>query len=249
MEYSTKTKPFRLGILGGMGPLAGVHLQRLIIEATPAHVDQDHIQVVCFTNPKIPDRTASLEGDDGRHYMQAVCQSVSVLEAAQVDVVAIPCNTAHARLPLLQRECPRVKFLNMVSLTTQAIVQTTHSSHARVLLLATNGTLAEKVYSAGAHASISWVYPEPLLQQKVMDLIYAIKARGVTSMVETQFIELLKLSSAHKPDYIVLGCTELSLLSHVRPRTMTPFIDPLHIMAKYIVDLAQNPMSSPYSRA
>ncbi len=57
---------FRIGIVGGMGPMAGVLLQKLIIEATPAEQDQDHLEVICFTNPHVPDRTRSLQEDDGK---------------------------------------------------------------------------------------------------------------------------------------------------------------------------------------
>ncbi len=239
MKKSLKPKPFRLGILGGMGPLAGVHLQKLIIEATPAQADQDHIQVVCFTNPKIPDRTISLEHNNGNRYVQAMSESISVLKAAEVDVVAIPCNTAHARLALLEQECPGVRFLNMVYLTQEVLSKRARTSSLRILLLATNGTLAENVYNANSHPSISWVYPELYLQEKVMDLIYTIKARGVTSVVESKFIDLLISCSAYKPDYIVLGCTELSLLGYLQRQSEVNFVDPLEIMAKYIVDLAQ----------
>ena len=58
--------PFRIGIVGGMGPMAGVYLQELIIEATPASRDQDHLEVVCFTNPHVPERMRSLAEDGGQ---------------------------------------------------------------------------------------------------------------------------------------------------------------------------------------
>ncbi|HSK08278.1 MAG TPA: hypothetical protein VK911_01780 [Vicinamibacterales bacterium] len=49
--------PFRIGIVGG--PMAGVYLQQLIIEATAAAGDQDHVRVVCFPNPHGPERMQS----------------------------------------------------------------------------------------------------------------------------------------------------------------------------------------------
>src|SRR3989344_2637505 len=88
---------FRIGILGGMGPMAGVALQKLIIEYTPASKDQDHIQVLCFTNPHIPDRTKSLKEDGGAKFLAAVAASTQVLEKAGVHCIVIPCNTSHAR--------------------------------------------------------------------------------------------------------------------------------------------------------
>ena len=50
-------KHFRIGILGGMGPEAGILLQSLILRETPAEKDQDHIEAVTYTNPHVPDRT------------------------------------------------------------------------------------------------------------------------------------------------------------------------------------------------
>ena len=52
---------FTLGIVGGMGPMAGVEMQKRIIENTPARSDKDHIKMVCFTNPKIKDRSKSIK--------------------------------------------------------------------------------------------------------------------------------------------------------------------------------------------
>ena len=53
-------KPFKLGIVGGMGPAATVDLYDKITRATPAKIDQDHFKVVIEQNPQIPDRTKYL---------------------------------------------------------------------------------------------------------------------------------------------------------------------------------------------
>ena len=51
-----------IGILGGMGPLATVDFYRKVIDATPADVDQDHLPVVAWADPTVPDRSAALIG-------------------------------------------------------------------------------------------------------------------------------------------------------------------------------------------
>lgn len=43
-----------IGILGGMGPFATVDLFNKILENTPAEVDQDHLKIMIYNNPKIP---------------------------------------------------------------------------------------------------------------------------------------------------------------------------------------------------
>lgn len=49
-----------LGIIGGMGALAGCDLLEKVIANTDAHCDQKHIHVLLDSNTAIPDRTAAI---------------------------------------------------------------------------------------------------------------------------------------------------------------------------------------------
>lgn len=51
-----------IGVLGGMGPLATADLVQKIIAATPAERDQDHVPMVVWNVPQIPDRQQALAG-------------------------------------------------------------------------------------------------------------------------------------------------------------------------------------------
>src|SRR5688572_18739627 len=107
---------FRLGIIGGMGPAAGVLLQKLIIDATPAKTDQDHLEVVCFTNPHIPDRTAAFfEGKD-LDWVEAIIESGKLLISAGATLLALPCNTAHMHIDKIQKALS-VPLLDSIRLT------------------------------------------------------------------------------------------------------------------------------------
>lgn len=50
-------KPFKLGLIGGLGPAATVDLFNKIVKATPAKTDQEHFKLVIEENPQTPDRT------------------------------------------------------------------------------------------------------------------------------------------------------------------------------------------------
>ena len=52
----------RIGVLGGMGPLATADFLAKIAHATPAASDRDHFPVTVDSTPQIPDRTRALEG-------------------------------------------------------------------------------------------------------------------------------------------------------------------------------------------
>ena len=50
-----------LGIIGGLGPMATAYLLQLIIEMTDAKTDQEHLDVIVFDRPSVPDRTSTLK--------------------------------------------------------------------------------------------------------------------------------------------------------------------------------------------
>ncbi len=232
----TTVRPFRIGILGGMGPLAGVHLQRLIIEATPATKDQDHLQVVCFTNPQIPDRTASLLGDDrGTLCVAAIQESLGVLARAGVDVAVIPCNTVHARFEEIQRATP-VPIVDMVALAAEELYRRVPAGTA-VGLLTTDGARAARLYEIAAGNAVRWVYPDDTEQRAVMDVIYGIKA-GKLEEGKSALARLADVLRKRGAEMLVLGCTELSLCADALESVGYRVIDPLRIVATHVVALA-----------
>ncbi|HXH27264.1 MAG TPA: amino acid racemase [Candidatus Acidoferrum sp.] len=225
----SKNKPIRIGILGGMGPLAGVELHRLIIEATPATIDQDHLQVVLFTDPKIPDRTTSLAEDAGQRFAASACQSVRVLEQAGAELICIACMTAHSKIETIQ-QATSVPIINGIKLIHQALRH--QYAGQKIALLATNGSINAGIYTA-ASDGIDWLLPEPALQELVNDAIYKIKAGKIESgrLLIAAIAHLLQEQGATA---FVLGCTELGLLfTDLRKRNFE-VVDPMRLIAAHV---------------
>lgn len=88
----------RLGIVGGMGPLAAIDFQqRLIahsIKRMNAVRDQDHIPLILNSAPDIPDRTAAIL-DGGLSPLPDLLEAVRELTSWGATYLAITCNTAH----------------------------------------------------------------------------------------------------------------------------------------------------------
>src|SRR5436305_14021021 len=86
------------GILGGMGPAATADLYQKIIAATPATRDQEHIPVVIWADPTVPDRTPAVldGGEDPTPWLLRGAERLVAMGAA---FIAVPCNTAHAFFP------------------------------------------------------------------------------------------------------------------------------------------------------
>ena len=109
-----------IGVVGGVGPLAGVDFQKKIISQTRAERDQDHLQVVTVSFPaQVPDRTAYLLGETDQNPAVPLAEQLILLEKTGADIGAIPCNTAHApRIfdqikKILGETGSKLKLLNM----------------------------------------------------------------------------------------------------------------------------------------
>ena len=58
----------RLGIIGGLGPMATAYFMELLINMTDAKCDQDHLEMIIYNCPSIPDRTAYILGKSNANY-------------------------------------------------------------------------------------------------------------------------------------------------------------------------------------
>lgn len=234
MAESARRHPFRIGILGGMGPEAGILLQQVILRETPADKDQDHLAVVTFTNPHVPDRTESLVADGGASYLRAVIESLHVLEGAGADVLVMACNTAHARLGEI-RCAVSTPVLDMVGLARAEIA----AAGGCVGILATDGTLNSGLFRVD-DGFVETRNPPEETQRTVMSVIRGTKA-GLPAdrMVET-LREVVSGMLAAGCGRLVLGCTELSI-HHDALRALhgDVFIDPLRLAARRLVAMSR----------
>ncbi len=166
-------RQLRVGIVGGMGPMATVLFQQLLIEATPAQKDQDHLQVLCFNNPKIPDRTNSLLSDDGKSYVHELVKTARQLEKAGANILTIPCITAHARWDSISRQL-KVPLISMIDATVGELLV---KKISRAALLCTDGTREQNVFLKGSESKkINWLLPSDVDQAGIMKAIYETKA-------------------------------------------------------------------------
>ena len=127
-----------LGVLGGMGPMAGAVALRLAA-LTPADVDQQHIPTLLRNDPRIPDRSSAYMAG-GENPLPYMVEGVHFLERAGAQLIAIPCNTAHlwydqitaaTRLPVLHIIEAVIDDLRRLGLAQGPHRADGHRGHAR----------------------------------------------------------------------------------------------------------------------
>ncbi|HXL04607.1 MAG: aspartate/glutamate racemase family protein [Firmicutes bacterium] len=217
------------GIVGGMGPLATIELMKLIMEETPATCDQEHIPLLVYSNPKVPDRTKAILGD-GPSPVKALIESSQLLENAGATFLAFPCNTAHYFLPQVEAAVS-VPIINMIEETAAEVEQ---AGISKIGILATDGTVKTGIYQKALKArGIEAEIPDEKSQLAVMEAIYAVKA-GCDLKEATQILEPALIYMSRRVDAVIAGCTELPMLLRGFAYGLT-VIDTLQVLARRIV--------------
>jgi len=126
--------------------------------------------------------------------------------------------------------------VNMVELALRALVAE-HGRGRRVGLLATVGTIEQRVYQDGLPgAAIEWVLPDDGDQRRVSEAILAVKVNE-GPRAGPPLLAVARALAERGADVILVGCTELSTcLDALRPAAV-PLVDPLRILARHLVDI------------
>ena len=221
-----------LGVLGGMGPQATNTFYQRIIDRTQAEKDQEHLQVLIWSDAKIPDRTAGiLAGPEAAEQVyQALLDGARLLERAGCTVLAIPCNTSHYFADRLQAQL-KIPMIHMIRETVAAIQA---MGKKTVGILATDGTVRTGIYQKELTAAgLTPVTLPEELQGVVMSIIYDEIKRGETGSRE-KFGEVDAWLRQAGCDCAILGCTELSVYRNLH--SLPPYyIDAMEVLAQQAI--------------
>ncbi len=220
-----------IGILGGMGPEATAALFEQIIRNTRAEKDQDHVPVLIWNNPRIPDRSAYILGK-GPDPVPALTAGSLFLEKSGVCCILWPCNTAHHFHEEVSRKL-KVPVLHMIR-ETAACLQKGYPAGTVFGLLATLGTYKTRIYEEiFREAGLTLVLPDEQNRQITMDSIYGEKGikAGYKDVPLEMLGEPLQELKQKGAEVIIAGCTELSLV--LSPETTgLPVTDPMVCLAR-----------------
>jgi aspartate racemase len=238
-----------IGIVGGVGPHAGVDLMKKVSDQTLAGSDQEHVDALLFSQPTgIPDRTEYLLGRVEENPGKALAAVLLRLEKAGATVAGIPCNTAHAGLifnlilEILKEAGSRIRLLHMIR-ETLLFMAVLAPGVKRVGVLSTTGTYSAGIYRMALLAcGYEPVLPpsdmqETLIHPAIYDPEYGIKS--LPDRIHPRAVENLDRGFAwlesRDAEAVILGCTEIPLaFPSTRVRGMLT-IDPTVALARALI--------------
>ncbi len=236
-----------IGIVGGMGPIAGIDLSKKIVNQTIAGKDQDHISQVLYSAPeRIGDRTEYIQGKININPAHAISEIILDLESMGATVVGLPCNSAHAPQIYsviqenLKARNASVKLLHMVEEVGKFIV-TQFPDLKKVGVLSTSGTYFTRQYNQIENFGLEVINVSELEVKRVHQSIYHpdYGIKSVPEKVSEQSIKILNSAAqsliSKGAEVIVLGCTELPLAFTEKYFETTPLIDSNVALARALI--------------
>ncbi len=200
------------GILGGMGPEATIDLMQKIIMHTPAIDDIDHIRCIVDNNPKIPSRIQAILAGDGENPGPVMADMAKRLEKWGADFIVIPCNTAHEYYSYVA-EAVNIPVVHLIDLVVDAVIQYDNTVQS-VGILGSNTIIKTRIYTNRfARRGVQAVYPDDEMQQKLFLIIRRVKKGETGNEIRAEFKTIAHHLIAKGVKSLVLGCTELGIIS------------------------------------
>ena len=224
-----------LGIIGGVGPLATAYFMEALIKRTPASCDQDHMPMIVFNDPQIPDRTAHILDHSQANPQPEMEKVARWLQDAGADYLAISCNTAHYYYEGISAAVS-IPVVNIMEETAKRIASEVGRG-ALVGLLATEGTIASGVFQSYLERhGLRTTEPDAAAQREVTSLIYdGVKANGPYD--ESQLVTLGESLRERGCDAVIVGCTELSVIYQNLDERPAWLYDSLDVLAERCVQI------------
>ncbi|MFP1961007.1 aspartate/glutamate racemase family protein [Lonsdalea quercina] len=233
-----------IGVLGGMGPLATADLVQKIIVSTPADRDQDHVPLVVWNVPQIPDRQKALAGT-GPSPLPVLLKAIRALNQLPLSHIVIPCNTAHHWFDALAA-ASRAPMLHIADATLAAMREHVTVPPEVTGLIATQGTLRAGWYQQRLAATGNEVLePTPQeMEELFVPGCYAVK-RGELVEGGVLLAQLAERLADRGATRLILACTEVApALAAVNSRWQTRSIDTTQALAQACVELWQQSRAS-----
>ena len=217
----------KLGVIGGLGPLATACFLEMVTKMTDASCDQEHLEMIIYSAPGIPDRTAYILGRSPDSPVKPMIEIGRKLAREQASCIAVPCMTAHYFYRELSEGIP-VPIIHGVYETGMEI-QKNHIE--KVGLMATDGTIRSRIFQDQLeNMGLEVLLPDERRQKYVMDIIYQDVKAG-RPVEEEKFREVSRQLTDMGAQVILLGCTELSLVKR-QYSLGTDYLDAMEVLAQ-----------------
>lgn len=250
-----------IGVVGGLGPYAGLDLVKKVFDHTRASCDQEHLPVALISYPgHVPDRSTWLADPAAPNPVPPLAEILRRLDGAGCAVAGMPCNTAHnprifdALNETMEREGRRLRLLNMIDACAEACREIAPGAR-RIGVLATNSSIENRLHArslerVGLEAvRPDWAFQDGVVNPAIFHPEWGLKAQSdpPTAEARERLLEGVRYLKARGADAVILGCTELPLAVPEPVFEGVPLVDSTATLARALIAAAFPDKLRPFS--
>lgn len=201
-------KDLTIGVLGGMGTYATIHLFQQYADIFPAEKEWDRPRIIIDNRCTMPSRVrAFLYHENVDQLVNEMADSMYNLMRSGCNKIILACNTSHLFLPQIYKKIPELEE-KVVHIIYNCVRNIKDDGIKEVYLLGSEGTIDSKIYQNALEKEyIKCIVPIPEEYILLRKCIEAVKQNKFTEEIKTIFIDLVG-----RYDACILGCTELPVL-------------------------------------
>ena len=226
----------KLGIIGGMGPLAAAFFYRAVVEHTEALSDQEHIITYMISDPTIPKRVEYILGENSESPLGALIDTAVKLEEMGAEIIAMPCVTAHffyekisssVSVPVINMLDETVRYLKIMGINSAGI-------------LATRATIKSAIVQAALEkAGIEAVLPKEEENEIISRVIFEEIKKGQKADTDS-LLGVMDSLIERGAGKCLIACTDLSVCFYEREDER--YVDMMKLLAAACVrEVSENP--------
>ena len=223
---SAKQSNMVIGMLGGMGSYATLHVFKKYLQKFKAEKEWQRPRMIIDNNCTMPSRVrAILYHEEEEVLTNEIKSSIQNLINAGATDIFLACNTSHV---FLERVSDHFQNSNckIHHIINECINYLEQQKRHNVYLLATEGTIQSGVF-VNKKSNLEWAYSEDDFVL-VREFIESVKQNQITPEIIDKFCEFV---NSKKENTIVLGCTELPVLYDLcKDRITKLVVDPIDVV-------------------
>ncbi len=218
-----------IGILAGMGPRSTSPFLELVLDECQKQyvaqhdIDYPHIIVYSLPTPFYIDRETDEEA-----LKQSIKEGIERLNRCEVDLIGIPCNSAHAYFNEIVENVD-VPVLNIIDETLKKIQR-----DSKISLFATEMTRRSELYQEGIAEKSCTYYFEAHWQETINQVILRIKNQATIDETRLLWNALIDEAVKTSVEKIIIACTDLNVVVDYDDKRIE-FIDSSQSLASGLV--------------
>ncbi len=227
----------KLGILGGMGPIASTEFLKTLYECNnSSDREQGYPDIILHSISSVPDRTTSFKERSEDALLSHLEKNLITLDNTGVSKIVVCCFTSHCLLHKIDNSI-NDKIISLVSVTMGKLAEKGEPS----LLLATTGSYDKHLFTdheISPDAKQYIILPDDKDKEAIHALIYENLKKE--ARLQAVYESVKKLLNKYGVTSFIAGCTEFHLLTRYLTNNRIDdisFIDPLYSIATNLGDV------------